>query len=206
MPPNVAPTAAILLLPAMNEPCNNGTIISNLLSKVLFKWTPATNADSYKLTVKNMLTGQTSEANLTVAQAEVIISRNTPYSWFVTSNSSKSTEVAVSNVWKFYNTGNGVENYAPFPAEISYPLQGVTLINVNGKVILKWVGTDVDNDIRNYDIYFGAISDPPLLKQNYNDDSYEVPVDSYKLYYWKIVTKDQKGNTSNSGIYQFMMH
>ncbi len=79
--------------------------------------------------------------------------------------------------------------------------QSVTV--VNGKVTLKWSGSDVDNDIVGYDVYFGETASPALLQNNVTSTVLDVNVSAGKTYYWKIITRDNQNNKSDSGIYQF---
>ena len=69
-------------------------------------------------------------------------------------------------------------------------------------VTLQWTGSDVDDDVAGYDIYIGNNSNPPLFSSDLNTNELVVTVSS-GIYYWKVVTKDALGNTSDSGIFQF---
>ena len=75
---------------------------------------------------------------------------------------------------------------------------------VAGKITLQWTGSDVDNDILNYDIYLGTTASPGLLKAAQTGLSLpDVAVNANTTYYWKVITRDSKGNTSDSGVYVF---
>ncbi|HEY0667793.1 MAG TPA: hypothetical protein VGD22_06430, partial [Sphingobacteriaceae bacterium] len=117
---------------------------------------------------------------------------------------SKSTVTVKSAVWKFYNSGPGVTAYAPFPAEILSPAMGQVVTPISGKITLDWEGSDVDGDIINYDVYIGTGSTPALLKEKLTASVLsDVSVNSNTTYYWKIITRDSKGNTSDTGVHQF---
>lgn len=202
--PAIPPSKAVLSLPANNEACTSGTIVSPLLSTVVFKWNAAQNADSYELTIKNLESGTTTTQTTSALELSVSLTRNMPYSWFVTAKSSKTTETAQSDTWKFYNAGEAASAYAPFPAEIVSPLMGARITPASGKITLSWTGSDVDNDIASYDVYLGTTNNPALLKANHNTGSLaDVSVNAGSTYYWKVITRDSKGNTSDSGIYIF---
>jgi fibronectin type 3 domain-containing protein len=82
---------------------------------------------------------------------------------------------------------------------------GQTIEAVNGKITLSWNGSDVDNDIVTYDVYLSDSASPALLQSNVSENALkDVSVSAGKTYYWKIITRDSKGNTSDSGIYLFM--
>jgi len=198
------PTKAVLSLPANNEACTSGTITSPTLSSILFKWTASQNAESYELTIKNLESGVITTQTTTALELPVTLTRNMPYSWFVTAKSSKIATTAVSDVWKFYNAGEAPSAFAPFPADMVTPKMAQRITPVAGKITLQWTGSDVDNDILNYDIYLGTTASPGLLKAAQTGLSLpDVAVNANTTYYWKVITRDSKGNTSDSGVYVF---
>ena len=205
--PDLTPGKAVLTFPNQNEACTSGTIISSTQSSVLFTWLAAGNAESYDLNLKNLLTGVTTSQTSTTAQLQITLSRNTPYSWYIVSKSSKSATTAQSDVWKFYNAGAGTVSYAPYPADAVAPTIGQNVTASAGTVNLSWKGSSVDGNITSYDVYFGTGTSPGLLKSNVTNSFYNnVGVASGFKYYWKIVTKDANGNTSDSGLFQFTVN
>jgi hypothetical protein len=203
--PVLKPVSAVLGAPAQNAVCTTGTIISTTQSSIAFTWTAASNTNSYNLIIENLLTQDSTVQNTSQTQIAVTLLRNTPYAWYVVSKSTQTTATAQSAVWKFYNSGAGVVSYAPFPAEIVSPTLGQTVSASQGTVNLTWTGSDVlANSIANYDVYFGTTITPPILKSSISDSFLNsVPVTSNTTYYWKVITKDFLGNTSDSGVYQF---
>ena len=198
------PTKAVLSLPLNNEACISGTVISSTQSSITFKWAASQNTETYDLTIKNLESGATTSQNTNLTEVSVSLARNTPYSWFVTAKSSKIATTAVSDTWKFYNSGEAISSYAPFAAEMVSPLMAQRINPTAGKIILDWTGSDVDNDISNYDVYFGTTTIPALLKSNQVESMLtDVAVNAGTTYFWKVITKDRKGNTSDSGIYIF---
>ncbi len=206
--PIPVPEKVVLISPASNEACLTGVIISPTKSSVTFTWNAATNANSYEVVVKNLLTGAINSQNSINANLTLVLERNMPYSWYVTSKSNLTTGTSQSDIWKFYNVGTGVINYPPFPAEIIAPLMGQRINAPTGKIKLQWSGADADNDIIAYDIYFGTLSTvPALLMANVVDTFLDnVNISSGTTYYWKVVTKDSKGNTSSTNSYQFTVN
>lgn len=199
--------AVNLVSPSQNEVCTTGIISSPTESVIMFKWNAAENADSYELIYKNLATGVSTSFSTSTTFIEVKLLRNTPYSWKVISKSSKALEVKTSETWKFYSAGEGGIAYAPYPAELISPALGSTLFPNNGTINLSWKGTDVDDDISSYEVYFGMAINPPLYKSDIIAAKLEdVPVENSTIYYWKIVTKDSKGNASNSDTYQFKIN
>ncbi|WP_345951957.1 hypothetical protein ABDD95_11075 [Mucilaginibacter sp. PAMB04274] len=201
------PSKPVLVTPAQNQVCTQGTVISASQSTVNFKWDAAANADSYELTLKNLLTGVVITQTTLLPQTDVILSRNTPFSWSVTAKSAKASLIAQSDIWKFYNAGSGTTNYAPFPAEIISPALGQTVNAVNSKISLTWKGTDADNDISYYDVYLSTTAVPALLQSGVAPMSLtNVNVTANSTYYWKIITYDAQGNSSDSGVYSFKVN
>ena len=120
-PAALAPGVVQLVAPAANEVCVIGTALSPVSSTVQFSWSAATNAGSYELVVKDLLTADSISQTSYYNQAGLNLSRNTPYSWYVIARSGKTSQTSRSAIWKFYNSGPGVISYAPFPAEIVSP-------------------------------------------------------------------------------------
>ena len=199
------PTAAILVSPANNEACITGITISNTENKITFNWTAGANTDSYLLTVTNLISKAQQTQSNTENTATFTLQQNTPYSWYVTSKSSKSAASTISLTWKFYNSGSGTSSYPPYPAEILNPLMGQFITPVNGKINLQWKGTDADNDIVNYDVYLGTSSNNvTAIKTLHTSTSLaDLSVNANTTYYWKVISRDGKGNTSDSGLFEF---
>lgn len=202
-----APEAAVLVAPIKDEVCLSGKVISDSESAVEFRWNTAANAESYELSVKNLLNNAVSTQITSNTSLELTLKRNTPYSWYVSSKSSKNATVAVSSTWKFYNSGNGATSYPPFPAEIISPTLGQKVSPNNGKITLQWRGSDSDNDIVNYDVYLGTSNKPEIVKSKITENSLpDVTVNPATTYYWKVITRDANGNTSDSGVYSFTIN
>lgn len=201
-----APSKATLSFPTQNAACYSGTVISTTQSSVTFSWSASDNTDSYELDVKNLLTNTITTFPATTFQLSITLLRNTPYSWFIISKSSKTTTTATSDTWKFYNAGLGTVSHSPFPADVSSPSFGQNITATAGTVNLAWIGSDVDGDIVSYDVYFGTTTSPAILKTNTtNQFLNNVTVSSNTGYYWKVITKDSQGNTSDSGLFQFFV-
>jgi hypothetical protein len=203
--PTPPPGKATLTFPAQNSVCTTGTVLSDTLSSITFTWTASTNTDSYEVDIINLLTNSLKTQTVNTNQISVNLTRNTPFSWYIVSKSNKVSNTAQSDVWKFYNSGLGVSSHPPFPADLTSPGFGQNVsASAFGTVNLTWTGSDVDNDIIGYDLYFGTTSAPPVFITNIpNMYSNSVNVVSGKTYYWKVVTKDSQGNTSDSDVYQF---
>jgi len=202
-----APGVATLSLPAQNAACTTGTVTSSTQSTISFTWTASVNTDSYELDLKNLLDNSITTQSTVQTSLTLALSRNTPYSWYIVSKSSKTTVSTQSDTWKFYNAGPGVVSYAPFPADITSPTFGQQVTASSGTINLTWTGSSVDNNIAGYTVYFGTSSTPPLLQNGVTSMFLNgVSVKSGTTYYWKIITNDSNGNTSDSGTYQFSVN
>jgi hypothetical protein len=204
-PPPPAPKAATLIFPAQDAVCVSGALISALQSSIQFQWNNGINANSYIVVTKNLLTGDTLATSAGGNSANVTLSRNTPYSWYIISKSNQTSITAKSDTWKFYNAGAGITTYAPFPADNLTPASGhAVTVPSSGKIALSWHGSSVDNDIVDYDIYFGTATSPPLYKShNTSQNISNIAANSKTIYYWKIVTRDSNNNTSTSDVVEF---
>jgi len=198
------PTAAKLVFPFENSLCNVGTDVTDSQSKVLFEWKPGNYTDSYKVVIKNGFNDNETTYNTTNTEIAIVLNRATPYQWHVISESDAVNQTAQSEIWQFYNAGQGIQSYAPFSAMLYYPAMAEKISNVS-EVTLKWTGNDLDNDIVGYDIYFSKENDPTIFFNNLNANELMVPVTPNTIYFWKVITKDALGNTSVSSIYQFEM-
>jgi hypothetical protein len=201
------PSSADLELPLKDETCNTGIVVSKTRSTVTFTWKQANSTTRYELVIKNLITNEVVSYKTPTLSLSVELNRNTPYSWYV--NSLNSTpQVAKSEVWKFYNSGEAITNYSPYPAEIISPKMDEIFAAGTANVNLTWAGLDVDKDIVNYDVYFGTATTPPLLRTiTVNQgSSLQVSVTTKTTYYWKVITKDKEGNRSDSGIFKFTLN
>jgi len=203
--PVITPDPASPLLPLKNGVCIEGQIVSESQSLVQFDWTDAKNATSYEVVIKNLSDTVTSTHVTDKSEIAVPIKRGKAYSWYVVSKNNTGNKTSNSDTWMFYNAGQGISSYAPFPPEILSPSQGESITTFNSVVSLKWQCSDADNDIAGYDIYVGMSSNNlSLLSKGHVASSYNytVPNRGYP-YYWKIIAKDSNGNSSESGIYSF---
>lgn len=194
------PTGVLLIFPQEDSLCNEGENPTPTESTVFFEWEPNDNAESYSLTVENLNTGSIEQFQTGDFIFPVTINRAEAFRWFVEYD--LQGEIKVSANWNFYNAGPGVQTYAPFPAEIISPNMAQSIPATNS-VTLEWSGSDVDEDIVGYDVYFGTNNPPSLNASDMSANQITVSVASGITYYWNIVTKDGEGNSSESGVFEF---
>ncbi len=203
--PPPSPEGALLIFPDQNSECTTGIDVSATLSQVTFQWQAANNTDQYTLTVINLETNAPQSIITTSTSAALSIEKGAPFSWSVLSANAGSSETATSESWLFYNAGSQT-TYAPFPAQIISPVSGSTVqANSEGQVQLAWSGADVENDIESYSVFLSTTTPPETLLITTDSLTQEALVDvmAGTTYYWRVVTTDAEGNTSDSGIFDF---
>lgn len=203
--PVSAPSAATLVFPEDDSECTEGEILSEGTSRVDFMWNASQNTDSYEVNLTDLNTGSTSTFSSSTNNQLINLIRGNPYEWSVTSKRNGTNATATSQVWRFYNAGPGVANYAPFPAEAVNPARGANIDPVTS-VTLEWNATDVDEDIVDYDVYIGTMPDALQLLDTTTANTLDADVSSGTTYYWQVVTWDSAGNTSSSEIFEFRIN
>ncbi|WP_036381933.1 hypothetical protein [Muricauda sp. MAR_2010_75] len=203
-PPPV-PEGAALVFPEENSECTTGVSINETLSQVTFQWMASSNTDRYSLSVVNLDTNVPQTISTAATSASLSIAKGTPFSWSVTSISSNSDQTATSETWLFYNAGSET-TYAPFPAQLVNPISGATVQkDLANEVLLEWQGADVDNDIASFEVFFSDENPPTTSLGALDSETMElsVSVNSDTIYYWRIITTDLEGNSSDSGVFDF---
>tara|TARA_B100000989_G_C19474560_1_gene442283 strand:+ start:374 stop:1072 length:699 start_codon:yes stop_codon:yes gene_type:complete len=190
------PTVSTLIAPVNNTECLDG-------ENVEFRWNSSQYTDTYTINVKNLLTQSVISQNTTSTNITIQLEQGQPYSWYIVSSSNSSSDTAESEKWKFYLKGEQTSNYAPFPADLIKPKAEETL--TPGSIVFEWSGSDVDTgDTLTYDLYLGA-TNPPTTKIQSNISSTQVTqsITDVGIYYWKVITKDNSGSNSDSGVSKF---
>jgi hypothetical protein len=198
------PVMANLIFPYENSLCTEGTNVTQLESTVLFEWEKDQYTDNYELKLKNLNTGDLSSHKTNSTEISITLKLATPYEWYIISTSNSVSEIVQSATWRFYNAGVAIESYAPFPAEIISPTMAEIITITESEINLNWSGSDVENDIIGYDVFFGTTTTPEIIQSDLNESILKnVSITPNTIYYWKIITKDSHGNKSDSGVYQF---
>jgi len=198
------PTEAKLLFPRNNKECNEGTVISETETEVLFKWEEATVASSYELQITDLSTGASRAIKTISTEVLIRVLRGTAYSWYVKSEVGGTNEKTDSEIWRFYNAGLPVQSYPPFPAEATNPKSGASV--EAGTISLKWETSDIDNDITSFKILFDTVSPPEAEVGTTSVNNFNIEANSGEVYYWKVISVDSAGNESNSQIFQFKVN
>lgn len=199
------PGKSSLVAPVNARTCEEGTNTTSTQSTVAFSWNGASDTDSYELRITNLNTSEVvTQSGITSTSATATLTRGIPYSWSITSKN-KGATTTVSDTWKFYLSGVGVTNYAPFPAAALGPLPGTTVTPTNGKVTITWDTSDVDGGSLTHTLYFDTVDGkqtPLPANSNLTVKTKEVSVAANTIYYWRVVTSDGS-NTATSIVYSF---
>jgi hypothetical protein len=124
---------------------------------------------------------------------------NSKYYWKIVAwdNNNVSSE---SSIWNFTTEG---PNNSPYEPSNPDPYNGETGVDIES--ILSWTGGDPDpGDTVFYDVYFGDTNPPPLVSIGQSETSFDPgTLDLCTIYYWKIVTEDEHGATTEGPIWSF---
>ena len=143
-----------LVFPDNNLICTEGEDIGDNEVSINFLWSESENATSYILEVKNLDTQEVTNNSSTTLEKSITLAKDAQFSWTVTAVLGDKTKK--SNPWNFYSEGIAEENFAPFPANVE------VTDNLDSTIYITWDGSDLDNDITSYELYFGTENNFPL--------------------------------------------
>ena len=206
-PPPPTPAKATLVAPANNKTCETGTSVSDTQSTVTFNWNASANTNTYDVRITNLNTSTATNKNgVASTSTTATLDKGVPYSWRVTSKNTSSTTTTPSDLWKFYLAGDGVVNYAPFPADLKTPASGSTVTLSEGKATFSWDGSDPDSgDTLSYTVYVDKVDGkqtPTSALSDLSSESVDVELEASSTYYWRVKTSDGT-NASYSIVYSF---
>jgi len=201
------PGKVVLISPSNGKTCQTGRSISDSESNVSFSWNPSSDTNTYEILITNLNSNlSTGQSNIYSTSISSTLEKGTPYSWSVTSKSSKSSVIAKSDTWKFYLAGDGKGNYAPFPAELKSPETGSKVKLKDGKASFSWEGADPDKyDTLSYTVYVDKVDGkqtPASALTNLSAQTADVELDASTTYYWRVKSSDGT-NASYSIVYSF---
>ncbi len=118
------------------------------------------------------------------------------YYWKIVAkdNQNNSTE---GPMWSF-TTLNG----PPLPPSDPNPENGSEDLDID--ITLNWSCSDPDGDPLIYDVYFGNSDNPPLVYLDQEENRFNPEEMTFReTYYWKIVARDDHGNSAESPTWIF---
>ncbi|MCM5662593.1 hypothetical protein [Galbibacter mesophilus] len=184
-----------LVTPENNSLCVEGdyTIAGNL-NHILLIWEPSENAKSYKIHLIDNTSGESQTLTSSSSSKEADVAMGHSYSWEV--EAILEDKVLKSDEkWNFYSRDVKEESHAPFPASI------FITDNKDSTIKILWETEDIDGDVESYTVYFGKDQEPSMIAENLSIDENLIDkqaIEYNTVYYLKIVSKDEAGNTSTA--------
>ena len=188
--------------PTSPSPANNSTGIS---TSPTLSWT-CTDPENDPLTYDIYL-GTSSNPTTKVSPDQTAksylatnLTAGADYYWKIVAKDNKNNSTP-SPVWKF--TTSATINQPP--TQPSTPSPSNNAIGITTSPTLSWTCSDPENDPLTYDIYFGTSSNPTTkVSPDQTGKSYSpIGLTAGADYYWKIVAKDNKNNTTASPVWKF---
>ena len=101
--------------------------------------------------------------------------------------------------------GNVTGDFLPQPANLVYPSNEEIISLTNSDIVqFLWTSSDEDNNIFGYDFYLGTANDNlTKLGNKISQTLFTHQLIVNTTYFWQVITFDQQGNNSDSGINQF---
>ena len=183
---NTAPPTPSLIYPSDNLLC--------LSAGIVFEWSPVSDPDDDEVSYKFEVAHDRSFTSIVASQTvqtesySITLPKGSAYYWRVSATDSKNNSSPFTTENAFYVEGEPASNYIPFKAMLVNPAENSTV--QGSKIVLKWQTRDLDQDELYYDIYFGTNSQPSLIAEKHNSNSYEVTLEPNTLYYWQITSSD----------------
>lgn len=83
------------------------------------------------------------------------------------------------------------------------PADGAT--GISRDPILRWIGSDPDDDVLSYDVYFGTQADPEIAAGNLGDPLFAplTELGAGVIYYWRVEAEDEHGEETSSPVWHF---
>lgn len=103
-----------------------------------------------------------------------------------------------SYTWEFTTMQAPVNNQAPYKPKTVFPLDETT--NIERDIALVWSGSDPENDVLTYTIYFGTNHEPTnIIAEDITQTSYQLKnlLNYNTTYYWKVVANDGEFDTES---------
>lgn len=199
---NTAPS-----VPVLSSPTNNNLCIDNSVS---FQWNVSTDTEKnpivYQIQVATdnqfaqiIKTAEVSSNNTTIG-----LDKGKAYYWRVKATDSKNSSSNYSVTYSLYTEGVALLNHLPFLPQLVSPDLSATILSTTAT--LKWMASDSDAaDVLSYDVYLD-VNNPPISKVGSSIATTALDVNSLqtsKMYYWKVVVKDNKGGETIGQVWSF---
>jgi hypothetical protein len=161
--PNKAPSIPSLVSP------NDGFLCAE--NPLDFSWNTAPDPDgdsvSYYIQVAtdNSFSKDLQIKTTSNTLTNFILKKGVAYYWRVQSKDSKNKSSNYSPIRKLYSEAEGETNHLPYSATLISPTLNSNISTTS--TFLAWNASDVDDDELKYDVYFGDVSPPSLIEENF---------------------------------------
>jgi hypothetical protein len=142
------------------------------------------------------LTTAWTEKTITINNAVAGTTKRLVFSWRNDSSGGTQPPAAIDNIELTYTMPN------PSPEPPSNPVPSNVATNVPLNQILSWTN---NGTVTKVDVYFGLTDNMVLVSENQTDplNSYDPELEYSKTYQWKIVAKNDAGETAEGPIWTF---
>jgi hypothetical protein len=200
-PQNAAPSIPNLISPSLAKLCINNT--------VSFEWSISKDAEKHpivyqlQIATDNQFTQIVNTSEVSNPTQTVTLDKGKAYYWRVKATDSKGASSAYSSTYSFYTEGTAIANHVPFAPQLVSPTNNSLITGT--ATTLKWSGSDVDaTDTLSFDVYLGTDANPTTkIVENKTSTSVDATLLASKIYYWKVVVRDNKGGETMGQIWSF---
>ncbi|MCV6629980.1 MAG: hypothetical protein OIF50_08990 [Flavobacteriaceae bacterium] len=170
-----------------------GIILPNGNIQVRFQWNNIDANITYSLEYTNTKTKETKVVSTSSPSIQIELAPGVMYTWKVMAKDSQGNN-SNSETFSFYTQGLSIQHHVPFPASLDIQDNG------DGNATLSWVGSDLDEDIQYYNVFFGTQDPPAKIMDKTNASTTTAAVQSGNTYIFMVQTVDTQGNYSNASI------
>ncbi len=188
--------------PETPTPANNST---NQGGEITLRWVCSDpDGDSLKYDVYFANQGSNlvlvAENLLEPAYTVTNLSAYTTYTWQIIARDTNLQHTS-SQIW-YFSTGD-LNNNAPYKPSNPTPANGSN--GWSDSVNFTWVGGDPDTtDIITYSLFYGDQADNMIVHGSTTNTNFQVNGFEFgKTYYWKIISADNRGKSTESDIWSF---
>ncbi len=158
----------------------------------ILDWADCSNTDTYEVYLDTNPTPTTKVADTSSSTYDPDLAYDTHYYWkIIAKNGCDSTE---GPVWDF------TTEPCPTPGTPGTPSPGIGALGVSVNAVLDWADC---SDTDTYEVYLDTNPTPTTKVADTSSSSYDPDLDWGTHYYWKIITKNDCGNSTEGPVWDF---
>ena len=193
-PENLNPAAPVLSSPGHNS--------KDVKVDVTLSWQASLDPDGDKVKYNvfldtNTSPGQAASMGQTTTTFNIILNANTTYYWKVEADDGNNGK-ASSGIWSFTTINN-----APEAFNLIFPSISQDCVPLESKLV--WgSSSDSDGEEISYDVYLGTDQPPTnIVSASQSDTIFQLSLAERTTYYWKVIAKNESGQTKESAAWYF---